>query len=149
MAKMGLPILPGEIGSHIGHFEFLGNNYKLPIEFEGIVYKNLQAAYQAQKTEDPQLRATFSQLSAHEAIKAGKTLTLRKNWAQIKVDVMTKLLRIKFNRTGTMAANLRKTEGDQIVEFNYAGETFWGVDHIKGGQNNLGKLLMQIRQEIK
>lgn len=149
MAKMGLPIAPGEIGSHIPHFHFLGNFYALPIEFEGIVYKNLEAAYQAQKTEDPQLRATFSQLKPHEAIKAGRTLTLRKDWKDVKLEIMGKLLRIKFSRTGTLAAYLRKTTGDEIIEINYSGETFWGQDHRKGGQNNLGKLLMEVRQEIQ
>lgn len=37
-----------------------------------------------------------------------------------------------------------------IQEGNYWGDTFWGVDLKKReGENNLGKLVMEIREKLK
>ena len=45
--------------------------------------------------------------------------------------------------------NLLLATGDEeLIEGNYWGDTYWGVCNGVG-QNKLGKLLMQVREEIK
>ena len=45
---------------------------------------------------------------------------------------------------------LLKTGDEEIVEWNYWHDTFWGKDIETGkGENNLGKILMLIRSELK
>ena len=37
----------------------------------------------------------------------------------------------------------------KLVEGNYWKDTFWGVDEKLGGKNHLGRILMEIREELK
>jgi predicted NAD-dependent protein-ADP-ribosyltransferase YbiA (DUF1768 family) len=44
---------------------------------------------------------------------------------------------------------LLATNGHELVEGNKHGDTFWGVDLCTNvGDNHLGKLLMQVRDEL-
>ena len=59
---------------------------------------------------------------------------------------MEMLLRQKF-ADPALREQLLNTKDSMLIEGNNHGDTFWGV--CKGeGQNQLGRLLMKIRQEI-
>jgi len=60
---------------------------------------------------------------------------------------MTDLVRQKFSNP-QLAKQLLDTKDFELIEGNTWGDTFWGVCSGKG-QNNLGKILMQIRNELK
>ena len=58
------------------------------------------------------------------------------------------LLKRKFAKGMPLANLLLETANDQLIEGNNWGDTEWGV--CKGvGKNMLGKLLMQIRDELR
>jgi predicted NAD-dependent protein-ADP-ribosyltransferase YbiA (DUF1768 family) len=77
------------------------------------------------------------------AKKLGGLLPVRPGWEQNKIDVMRDILRIKFAKPD-MWRKLAATGDEELIEGNYWNDIFWGV--CKGqGQNNLGKLLMEIR----
>lgn len=114
----------------------------MEVEISGKKYhfSCIESAYQAHKC----LKRIneFTSLNGFEAKKLGKTVELRSDWNDIKVDVMRKLLKQKF-MDKELLTKLQLIKGE-IVENNYWGDTFWGKCYGKG-ENTLGKILMDIR----
>lgn len=82
-----------------------------------------------------------------EAKRLGKRIPLRQDWEAAKLPVMRSLCRKKFDINPLMTA-LLDTGDAELIEGNWWGDTYWGV--CKGvGENHLGKILMQIRKELK
>jgi len=134
-------------------YEFLSNFYKCRVAFEGLVYQSSEAAYQAAKTQDQETKKKFTTLSAAEAKKLGRQVELRPDWEQIKIEVMTKVVEAKFRQNLPLAKRLLETGEAILVEGNYWGCTFWGMNSNDGcmltGENHLGKILMQFRAILK
>lgn len=130
-----------------GDYSFLSNFYYTPIEYEGLIYKSSEVAYQASKTLDMNIRKQFTTLTSYLARRSGKNLNLRDDWFTIRKDVMYKILQIKFSNP-FLRDMLIKTNNAILIEGNDWGDTFWGVYKNKG-ENNLGLLLMKLREEIK
>ena len=57
--------------------------------------------------------------------------------------MMEMVLNAKFAQNPTLMKRLIDTGNEELVEGNTWGDHFWGVDEF--GANNLGKLLMKIR----
>lgn len=71
----------------------------------------------------------------------------KEDWASIQVEVMHYLLQRKF-KISDFREKLLATGDAILIEGNTWGDTFWGV--CKGvGDNNLGRLLMKVRNEIR
>jgi len=134
------------IESFEGEYRFLSNFYMLPtpIVVEGIMFPSTEHAYQAMKSLDRDDWVRISQLATpNEAKRAGRKLKIRADWDDIKLDVMSQLLRHKFV-IPSLREKLLKTGDAVLVEGNWWGDTYWGV--CKGvGENHLGKLLMVTR----
>lgn len=137
------------INSFTGDYRFLSNFYPCQVELDGRTYPSTEHAYQAAKTLKLDERKPFYKSplpTAGEAKKLGRKLTLRSDWEGVKLSVMEGLLRQKFNQP-ELKEKLLETGDATLVEGNTWGDTFFGVDKRKGGQNHLGKLLMKIRNE--
>lgn len=81
------------------------------------------------------------------AKKLARKLPLRKDWDNVKLKVMENCLRQKFQITHPdLKLKLMKTYPQELVEGNWWGDVYWGVCNNQG-ENNLGKLLMQLRRE--
>jgi hypothetical protein len=127
-----------------GEYQWLSNFYDCPIEFDGLTYKNSEAAYQAQKTLDHNIRKTFTNMSALESKRAGKKLKLRPNWEEIKIGYMRLIIHKKFRQNEDLKQKLIQTGNQELIEGNYWHDCFWGV--CNGiGENWLGKILMEER----
>lgn len=135
------------IPSFDGENKFLSNFYPVEIEFEGLAFSSVEAAYQAAKSLDKRTRRAFVLLSASEAKKKGRSIALRSDWEQVKVPIMEELLNQKF-AVPELAQLLLETGNAELTEGNWWGDTFWGICKGKG-QNMLGVLLMKIREKIK
>ena len=135
------------INKFVGEYKFLSNMYPCIIEVEGQKYPSVEHAFQAMKSLDSNDRVAMSVCrSPEEAKQAGKLLNLRSDWEQVKVNLMYEILKKKFTDT-ELAQKLKSTQGEELIEGNTWGDKFWGV--YKGqGENQLGKLLMKIREEI-
>jgi N-glycosidase YbiA len=136
------------ISSFTGDYRFLSNFYPSDVELDGIVYPSVEHAYQAAKTLDKEERKVFHKRplpSAAEAKKLGRKSSLRSDWEGVKLQVMEDLLVQKFAHK-ELQEQLLATGQSLLVEGNWWGDSFWGVDNKKGGQNHLGKLLMKIRK---
>lgn len=136
-----------------GDNSFLSNMYEdsqNPIVIDGIAYKSAEAAFQAQKCKNPNDKKKFANLSAKQARQLGKTVALVDDWDKIKDKVMYNILKAKF--TKELAYKLKKTGTAELIEGNDWGDRYWGAvankDGTFSGVNVLGKLLMQIRDEL-
>lgn len=131
-----------------GPYEFLSNFSKSPITVDGIDYMTVEHAYQAHKTLDPAKRKHISLLpSPGSAKRAGQGVTLRPDWETVKIEVMARLLLLKF-QDDALRAKLLATGDHELVEGNHWHDTFWGVCNGKG-ENWLGRLLMGIRKQLR
>ena len=130
-------------------FRFLSNFYERPIEYQGVFYRCAEAAYQASKFSEEDYQRKFENLDGAQSKRLGKSAhwSFRKDWEQIKVSVMKEILKAKF-QDKFLALLLLSTDGIDLVEVNTWNDRFWGICHGRG-ENQLGKLLMELREELK
>ena len=129
---------------------FLSNFYEYPIYYNKLVFCNAEAAFQAQKVINEKDQYKFINLNASQARKLGKTVQLRKDWKEIKDNVMYEIVKRKFLTNKELQQKLLETKEEELVEGNWWHDTYWGVDSKTGiGQNKLGKILMKVREEVK
>ena len=131
-------------------YEFLSNFYPARVFFDGVLYDNSEAAYQAQKCAEPQARLAFTRLTADEAKRMGRKVDLRVDWEDVKISLMEGIVRAKYEQHPELAARLLETGNKPLFEGNYWHDLFWGVDMKTGkGRNELGRILMALREEIR
>jgi len=88
-------------------------------------------------------------LSAEDAKKVGRQITLRGDWEEVKRNVMRSVLLKKYEQNADLLDILLKTGSAYLVEhLPEKGDAFWGDDHDGSGQNILGQLLMEVREEL-
>ena len=131
-----------------GEYFFLSNFYEAPVEYEGLTYQNSEAAFQAQKCTDPKEREAFTTMNPSEAKKAGRTVTLRKDWEDVKIAVMTGVVKAKFEQNPDLAEMLLATKDAYLEEGNNWGDRVWGTVNGEGA-NNLGLILMNTRKFLQ
>jgi ribA/ribD-fused uncharacterized protein len=138
----------GQIVSFTGPNFFLSNFYPCEVAFEGRIYKSSEHAYMAAKTTDENIRAyVAAQSTPGAAKKVGKSIPLRENWNHLRINYMRIILESKFGDY-ELRARLDATKGYELIEGNTWGDIFWGQCPLGTGRNELGKLLMQIRDDI-
>ena len=136
------------IDSFRGPTFFLSNYYEAPVIFEGIRYGSSEAAFQAQKRANYEDRKAFANMTPDESKKAGRSGELRPDWEDVKVDLMKQIVYHKFMQNPALAVRLLETGDEELVEGNTWGDRIWGK--VDGeGQNLLGKILMEVREEIR
>ena len=129
---------------------FLSNFYECPIYYNKLVFCNAEAAFQAQKVINEKDQYKFINLNASQARKLGKTVQLRKDWEEIKDNVMYEIVKRKFTVNKELQQKLIDTKDEELVEGNWWHDTYWGIDSKTGiGKNKLGKILMKVREEVK
>lgn len=134
-----------------GDYSFLSNFYPCKIEYEGLTYNSVEAAYQASKVSSPSERLVFVGLDARSAKLLSKKYPPHPSFD--RVSVMSELLRLKFYDP-VLARKLKLTEPHELVEGNYWHDNFWGncgCGQCKNipGINMLGKLLMDVRDKTE
>lgn len=128
---------------------FLSNFYHSQLIYNGKRYLNVEAAFQAQKTLDEQEQLSFCSLSPRDARTQGRKVKLRKDWEEIKFDIMKEILEQKFS-IPELEQKLLETEDAKLIETNTWHDNCWGnciCNKCKDipGKNMLGQTLMQIR----
>ena len=113
-----------------------------------IVYPTNEHYYQCQKAKNPLHREwILIAPSPYLAMVVGRGLRdkeIVEKWNERKVEVMLKGLRAKFRQNDALYAGLLAT-GDAVIHEDSKTDMFWG----KKGEDMLGKLLMQVREEIE
>ena len=109
-------------------------HYFQAMKFEGTVYQQqVQEAYTAKQAAELGRRRDFP---------------LRDDWDGIKDSVMLRGVRAKF-QTHKDLRDLLLATGDQEIVENARGDYYWGCGADGSGLNKLGKILMQVRDELR
>ena len=141
----------GEIKGFFGEYRWLSNFWPVDILYKDILFPSTEHAYVYEKraTEwNPGALAYLLNQSSQGAKRIGRTIQLRGDFDTEKLDIMLTINRIKFQNK-QLAQKLIDTGDTYLEELNNWGDTFWGVSHNGVGLNNLGKILMKIRAEIR
>jgi ribA/ribD-fused uncharacterized protein len=134
-----------------GEYAFLSNFYWCWVYMGGIVYPTVEHYFQAHKANDlVGHRWVAGAVRPDLAKKRGRAVVnLRPSWDEDSTGVMLDGLRAKFSVRG-IRKRLLLTGDRELVEGNSWGDEIWGVDRYTGrGENRLGKLLMQVREEMR
>lgn len=140
------------IDSFQEEYRFLSNFYSSDLTHifhYGLKFPTVEHAYQASKIVDVEQRIRISCLeSPGQAKRYGKKLVLRKDWEDVKVEIMRGLLYQKFGPSTHLSSLLMSTYPKELIEGNTWGDQFWGVCNGKGA-NWLGILLMEVREFLQ
>src|SRR6266403_951654 len=131
-----------------GEYRFLSNYDWCEIHYDGLVYSSTEAAYQAAKSLDRETQIEYTRMGPSESKKIAYKLPIREDWCDIRLDVMYAVIKDKFTRHEELKTKLLQTGDKYLEETNYWKDVFWGV-YDRKGENNLGKILMRVREEIK
>ena len=142
-----------------GRYAFLSNFYPCVVEYQGIIYPSVEHYYVAMKVNTQQLlngiyytpadyREMIARVPTSSQVKRiGRMASLRKDWDTEKFKVMNYAIRQKF-KDPLLAEMLISTGEQELIEGNYWQDYVWGICNGKG-DNHLGKILMDVREEIK
>lgn len=129
-----------------GKYYFLSNFSDSNISINGTTFLNGEAAFQSFK--DLEKQKEFSQLTPSEAKEKGRKVKLRSDWESIKNYIMYSVVKAKFEQNEDLKNKLLNTGEEILQEGNTWGDYYWGV--CRGsGSNKLGKILMQVRDELR
>lgn len=134
-----------------GEYRFLSNFYEgpFPVMWEGFACRTAEHAYQCAKAAQPGVREMIALAATPgQAKRAGRNIELRSDWEEIKLDVMRRVLAVKFESGTDLADRLLATGDRLLVEGNTWNDRFWGVCKEQG-RNWLGHLLMARRAELR
>lgn len=138
-----------------GKYAFLSNFYECPVFYEGINFKTAEHAYQWGKTTNV-VEQMYVIVSPTPGIakRRGQEVTLREDWNEIRYKVMLDILRAKFSQNCGLRQALEETGDAILIEGNTWCDNTWGDCSCskcanKKGENMLGILLMQVREELK
>ena len=138
-----------------GTYSFLSNFFDYcPVTYEGLTYRNSEAAYQAAKSVNTEDRKMFCDINPGKAKALGKKIQLRPDWDNVKADVMRAVIRAKFTQHPELTNWLIATGDEELVEGNYWHDNFFGDCRCPAcrdnpGLNMLGKILMEEREYQK
>jgi N-glycosidase YbiA len=77
-----------------------------------------------------------------------RKVPIRSDWEQIKDDVMLCAVRAKFAAHSQLRELLLSTGDEEIIE-KTTRDYYWGCGTDGTGKNMLGKILMQVREELR
>ncbi len=122
-----------------------------PFRLNNKIWKTSEHYFQAQKfagTEhEEELRLVDSPMVVARMGRS-RQRPLRKDWETVKDDVMREALRAKFTQNEELKRILLETGDAELVEHT-ANDSYWGDGGNGSGRNMLGKLLMELRGELK
>lgn len=111
-------------------------------------WPTLEHAYQASRTVCPIEREYIRRARTPGAARTvGKTLTTRPDWSVVKVPIMKRALTVKFTDP-EIRQKLLDTGTEHLIHLS-PWDTFWGADHRGNGENVLGKLIMEVRDDLR
>jgi ribA/ribD-fused uncharacterized protein len=121
------------------------------IELKGVWWPTSEHYFQAQK---------FAGTDHEEAVRRAKTpkqaaemgrdraRPLRPDWEQVKDDIMREAVRQKFLKHKDIQQILLGTGDEELIEAT-SNDYYWGCGTNGTGKNMLGKILMEVRAELR
>jgi len=129
-------------------YGFLSNFEPSLMIIDGRKYKTNEHYYQSQKAISEEIREWIRTApTPFLAMRGGRSLRaweIEQNWESMKEVIMLKGLREKFSQNYPLRKKLLDT-GDATLHEDSPKDKYWGIK----GKDRLGKLLMQVRDEIR
>lgn len=130
-------------------YGFMGNYYKARFFIYGRWWNCVEAPYQAMKTFDKdEQEAIWKAEKSNDARLLGQKVTMRPDWDQVKRSVMKECVMAKFLQHPELRKQLMETGTEELIEDSPI-DWYWGCGKDGTGQNVLGQVLMEIREELK
>ncbi len=132
-------------------FGEFSNFAPFPIKLDGKIWPTTEHYFQAQKfgseSYREKIRKTASPMIAARLGRSRKE-KLRHDWEHVKVDVMRTAVRAKFTQHRELHDLLVST-GEQTLVEHTTNDSYWGDGGDGSGKNMLGRILMEIRAELR
>jgi hypothetical protein len=122
-----------------------------PVEIDGLLWPTTEHYYQAQKFDDVQYRERIRRDRHPAGAKArgnNRRVPIRPDWDAVRVGVMRTAVRAKLAQHPEVAAMLLST-GDALLVEHSPKDPFWTDGGDGSGANTLGRLLMELRTELR
>jgi hypothetical protein len=130
-------------------YGFLGNYYRARMFIYGRWWNWNEQPYQAAKTTvQSEIDAIWAAPKANESRLLGQKVTMRPDWDQVKRQVMKECCMAKFLQHPELRKQLMETGDQELIEDSPV-DWYWGIGADGKGQNVLGQVLMEIREELK
>lgn len=133
-------------------YRWLSNFWPATIQSQGLVFPTVEHAYVFAKfmvmpTNEDDIN-WFLSCTPAQCKRAGRQIDLRADWDDVKFNLMLEFTRQKYSDANPeLKAKLRDTGEREIVEENTWYDIYWGETPAGVGENNLGKIIMQVRDE--
>lgn len=116
-------------------------------------YKTTEHFYQAQKfvkTDTLYAHKVAKATTPKEAARMGRNRSkkMRRDWESVKVDIMRRALRAKAEQHPSIKELLLGTDEHKIIE-DSPYDFYWGCGDDGKGKNMLGRLWMELREELR
>lgn len=132
------------IDSFDKEYDFLSNFYVAPVDIYELKGVSSESVFQAMKSLDIKERNEIASCLPSRAKRLGRHVQIRKDWEEIKEDIMYDIVLAKFKQNPDLKQKLLDTGDAVLVEGNTWNDKFWGVcDGV--GLNKLGEALMRVR----
>lgn len=127
------------------------NFSKHSFELDGHIWKTSEHFFQAQKFVGTKhytdiLYAPTPKIALN--LGGNRNFPLRKDWEEVKEDIMRQALYAKFSQNESIKKILLSTEDEELIE-NSPIDYYWGCGKYNSGKNRLGHLLMELREKLK
>jgi ribA/ribD-fused uncharacterized protein len=135
-------------------FYVLSNFSAFTLQWKGHRFDTSEAAYHWEKFEgtgnDSIQMSILCAPSAHEAFKIAESYKhyRRLDWDEVKVDIMRCILCAKVEQHEYVGRKLLQTGNRELIEDSWR-DAFWGWGENHDGRNMLGRLWMQVRQQLR
>ena len=121
------------------------------IEWKGKLWPTSEYVYHSERFEDEEIKEQIRNVrSSHEVFKFAQENKSRQinNWNEIKLGIMKEILREKVRQHPYVKKKLLDSRDRELIEDSWRDD-FWGWGPNKDGANYLGKLWMEVREELK
>lgn len=130
-----------------------------PIQYNRQIWKTSEALFQALRFEDLHIREAIrlqrSPMGAKMLAKKHKSMMVVEPTSEQDLSIMRLVVKLKFDQHPLLKMQLIQTGGNLLIEDVSARKSgkrnlFWGMKNENGewiGENNLGKILMDLRKE--
>jgi N-glycosidase YbiA len=130
-------------------YGFMGNYSRYRFYVYDRWWSCVEAPYQAMKTFDRAEQDAIQQAkTSNEARLLGQKVSFRSDWDQVKDSVMKECLMAKFLQHKDIRDQLMATGQEELIEDSPV-DYYWGCGKDGSGKNMLGKLLMEVREELR
>ena len=132
-------------------YGFFSNFSTHPIHLKGKQWPTNEHYFQAQKFEgtehEEHVRLADSPGMAAQ-MGRDRSRPLRQDWEAVKDDVMRTAVRAKFTQHPELREQLLAT-GDAFLIEHTRNDSYWGDGGDGRGRNMLGRILMEVREELR